>query len=291
MLFVFMFHLSFAQTFVPMLETGNGWGVDIYEDPFDPPNPPNPQTLHFTYNVGDIEIVNSTNYYRIYENSSPACLLREDNGKVYWYDENNSQEKIVFDFTLEVGDTFPIINSAYDSWGFCSNYAVEGWEDLTVQSVDYQQIAGEQRKVITFDQWGSFGNFQWIEGIGSNNGFVLLWEMVDITDGSLLTCFTNNSGIYYFNGATSCVLGIEDFNQNTGIIYPNPVHDTSTLIFPAESNINTIKIYTILGELITTERIENDTFIINKNNYAPGLYIFQAFKDSKLIEINKFIVK
>ena len=215
---------AFSQTYIPMLHPENSWKVAIYVNTYDPPNPPNPYTSYEYYSIGDIETFNNQDYYRIIVNDDPSCLLREADGKIYLYSESSNSESILFDFTLDVGDTFDVFNSAYNSYGYCSVNAVQGFENLTVQSVNYQEIAGQQRKVITFHQSGYYGNFQWIEGIGSINGFTLMWEQVDITDGSLLICFQNNQGTFLFNGATSCNLEtpnevfLANFKQNVALI-------------------------------------------------------------------------
>ena len=83
--------------------------------------------------------------------------------------------------------------------------------------MDFLEIAGEMRKVITFAEGNTFLEFQWIEGIGNITGFDLIWEALDITGGSLLVCFTNDVDTYYFNGANSCdntTLGIDDLTKD-----------------------------------------------------------------------------
>ncbi len=283
---------TFTQNYIPMLHPDNSWKVAIFLNPYNPPNPPNPETLYEYYSIGDIETFNNQDYYRIILNNSPSCLLREDsNGKVYLYDESTNEESLLFDFTLQTGDTFYMAGSAYENYNFCSYFAIAGYDDLTVQSVDYQEIAGQQRKVITFHQSGYYGNFQWIEGIGSRNGFALMWEMIDITDGSLLSCFQNNQGTFLFNGATSCNLDTSNFKANfTSVIFPNPVTAVSKVQFSSEITIDTIKIYDLTGKLISEEKINTTNFMLNRSKFNPGIYFLQFFNNHKLISNTKFVV-
>ncbi|MFK5981857.1 MAG: T9SS type A sorting domain-containing protein, partial [Flavobacteriaceae bacterium] len=192
------------------------------------------------------------------------------------------------------GDVFSVFDSAYNDDPFCNQYyGGYPYDDLTVIQVDYIIIAGEERKVITFNEYGFYTNYQWIEGIGNITGFDLIWEVIDITGGSLLVCFTTGGETYFFNEATSCdntTLGIADSFKEQIILYPNPVVQRSILQFPEELEINKVKIYTINGRLIRDKNVSK-YLIIDNMNYASGLYFYQIFSNDKLIKTEKFIVK
>ena len=279
-----------------MLEEGNTWSVDVYYDPFDPSNPPNPYTVTKQIALGDIEVVNGLDYYRVWSGDQPTCLLREENGIVYEYDEGEEIDKILFDYTLEQGDSFNLIGSAYDPFsGLCSSGGVSIWEaELTVSSVEELVIAGQSRKVITFLQSNSQVQFQWLEGIGNISGFDMLWEQVDLTNGSQLVCFTTYGVTYFFNGATSCdntTLSVSENLKTQIILYPNPVANKSILQIPSEAEIDQLRIYNITGKLIKEEVITTNYYILNDMDFASGLYFYQVSSKGKSIKTEKFIVK
>ena len=134
--------------FIPLLDMNNSWSVDVYYEPFDPPDPPYSWVETEQISIGGIEVINSMDYYRIMMGDQPTCLLREDNGVVYKYDVNDEIDRILFDFNLEVGDTFDLLGSAYEDDMYCISIGSTLLEtELTVQSVEELFIAGEMRKL------------------------------------------------------------------------------------------------------------------------------------------------
>lgn len=285
-----------AQDYIPMLEEGNSWSVDVYYDIL-PPCDPSPCTYIVSSQItlGGIETIGGLDYTRIISNGSNTCLLREDNGLVYKYDEDEQVDRVLFDFTLEVNDVFPVDGSAYDpSSGFyCVNqvYGFTG-EDLTVVAVEFLELAGEMRKVITFDY--EYANFQWIEGIGNISGFDFMWEQIDITGGSLLVCFETSGTNYFFNNATSCdntTLGLADLNKNEAVLYPNPVVSTSILQFSSEGMVDGVKIFDVTGRLVHEAQVTEDYIRIDGMHYPSGLYFYQTTSEGKIIHSEKFVVR
>jgi len=290
------FFLAEAQDYVPMLQEGNKWSVDVYYNTLPPGCEPNCQyTVTPQIALGAIEMVDGKSYYRIMSDGTPTCLIREENGMVYQYDVDAQLDRVLFDYTLEVGDTFFTAGSAYDISDKCINHdAWPGWEDLTVAAVDFVELAGALRKVITFDQNGYFGNFQWIEGIGNITGFDFMWEAVDFTDGSLLVCFETDGLNYFFNDATSCdntTLGITDLPSYKSMLHPNPVTATSILQFAAEGLADTVHIFDINGKQVRSIPVLTDYILINAMDYRAGLYFYQVSSEGKILKTKKFIVR
>ena len=104
------------------------------------------------------------------EQPSKWGYARESDGKVYL--DTNQGEKIVYDFSLQKGDT-AYWGTLYDSQGkpVCDRY-------VYVEDVYYEQIAGQNRKVLKVETCGVSLNEMddyavireketWIEGIGS----------------------------------------------------------------------------------------------------------------------------
>ena len=289
--------VTFSQDYIPILEEGNSWSVDVYYEPWDPPGPPYSWTITEQISLGDLEEVNGLEYYRVWSGEEPTCLLREENGIVYKYDEYEEVDKILFDFTLEEGDTFNLYDSAYNSYGFCSTIGTGIWEpELHVDTVEEIEIAGELRKVITFleNGGGDFIQFQWIEGIGNITGFDLLWGWLDIGGDGKLVCFTTYDTTYFFNDANSCdntTLSLGETDKDKIVIYPNPISERSILHLPNEAEIDQLKIYNLSGVLVKEVSITSDNYILNNMDFASGLYFYQVSSNGKHIKTEKFIVK
>ena len=105
-------------------------------------------------------------------------LFREEDRRVYLYDKDTEQEYCVYDFTLEVGDTFDF------GWGDEADYCV-------VTKVDHINVKGNELKTITFssvipeipDEYDDYEiwkeplhiNHKWIEGVGGWSGPTSGW--------------------------------------------------------------------------------------------------------------------
>ena len=120
---------------------------------------------------------NGKTYQIMYEASDEivreVALLREENGRVYIYHADTNTEKILYDFTLNEGDTFELQS--------------EGGLQCKVTKVGQLEVNGETLKTITFEysfmsermkeMYGDQGTeeeawtptWTWIEGVGNNN--------------------------------------------------------------------------------------------------------------------------
>lgn len=289
-LFLFICCYSYTQNYIPMLEEYHTWSVDVYYDLFKPPLV---YTVTQQVTVAGEIVVNGKIYKRVFNNEGEtSCLVREENGIVYQIDEINSDEIIKYDFTLEVGDTFDFFQTYYCSFYGFNNTNVNL---LEVTNVDVQFIAGEDRKVITFEEdFVGIGVETWIEGIGSIRGFDSLGVLLDFTVGTLLVCFNIDGINYFFNAATSCdntTLGLDDLDRDQIILYPNPVTSTSILQFPSEDIVDMLKIYDVSGKLVKEEKVNKDYVLIDAMQYRSGLYFYQVFSENKLLKTEKFIIR
>ena len=94
------------------------------------------------------------------------AALREDTlGKVYLYDQEDSLERLIYDFTLSQGDTFyhKIYLPEHSLLDSVDTMIVNYQDSITLQT-------GEKRKRLTLA--GLEHDFEWIEGIGSPWGLV-----------------------------------------------------------------------------------------------------------------------
>ena len=148
-----------AQEYHPLAEDGKQWNV-LFSYPWSPPEPQHKYTD--IYKIEGDTLVDGVFYKMMYttrnENLTGWNLwgfIREtEDGQVLSRQDASSYEQILYDFSLEVGDTI-IMNGN----GFYPDrmFVVETNEIL---------IGGEPRKQIVLEYpWGD--QEVWIEGIGS----------------------------------------------------------------------------------------------------------------------------
>lgn len=282
---------SFAQPFLPMLDNDHRWSVDVVYCPFGGP-PPFSFTTTYQLSIIGEEIVNGKTY-KIIE-STPGiitgCLVREENGIVFKYNPTINDEEVLYDFNLEVGDTFTMLDSPSCTLGDSTPGL---GAQLTVTNTFSNMIAGELRKVIEFST-APYGEEYWIEGIGSITGFEPYVEVLDSTCWSKLACFTIDGAIYYFNNATACdntTLNLPEYLRDEMVLAPNPVTDVSILQLPSELNIDTIRILDITGKVISEETITKNYMTISAMDYAAGVYFYQALSENNVIKTERFVIR
>lgn len=283
---VFITLSSIAQPYIPMINENHTWSVDIHY--YTPGQPYYIITQQLTYE-GETVMVNGLTYRRIRRaNSSSACLVREENGRIYKYSTSLNAEILMYDFTLEIGDTMilPLFDYCYDGGG-------TGQIPITVVAVTTQNIAGQDRKVIEFDLSSMFGTEIWVEGIGSIRGFDPYGEDVDFVEGTNLVCFTITDNTYFFNGADSCdntTLEVSENSSEKIVLYPNPVTASSILQLPEALGVNHIKIFDVNGKLVRDESINKPYFMIEMMRYRSGLYFYQVYNENALVQTGRFII-
>ena len=92
-------------------------------------------------------------------NDKPLGWFREENQRVYLYNEEEDKEVLTYDFSLKVGDRF---EPEYGDFEHCE-----------VTKIDYLMVYGDSLKVINFEANDKTSdtavrvNCRWIEGIGS----------------------------------------------------------------------------------------------------------------------------
>lgn len=217
-----------------------------------------------------------------------SSSLRQEGDRVYILQQNQEEESLLYDFTLEVGDSaiiFPI--EAEDT-------NENGIADVTAVTTEF--IAGEMRKVITFDVSApdsTFSEFeQWIEGIGSTTNLIHPFRsIIDATYN--LGCFGDGIEFFPFSEEGDCsLLNISEVPEITTSLTPNPIRDQSTLTINNFQNNTIISFYNVLGQYINQKRIITPTTIINHNDFpSSGIYFYQIEQDGVVIGTQKLIVK
>lgn len=199
------------------------------------------------------------------------CAIRQDTliRKVFIIPPAAITEELLYDFTMQVGDTVQ---------GYIENYNNQKDIVLTIDSV---MVGNNYRK-----RWkiNSGYNIYFIEGIGSTYGLVehSPGTIVDAPDFSI-SCFRQNGNTVYPDTTTSCELitsvkPIEIQNDQL-VIYPNPAHGSFTIEYDKSMNIKEIRLTDLPGKIIFRQQTGDQTkFQIA--NLPNGIYILTIIDEA-----------
>lgn len=221
-----------------------------------------------TITLGDsIEFKGNT-----YLNIDSNHAIRERNRKIYVL--QNEEEKLLYDFNMNVGDT---IFYKVDDW---SSYykVVDSIGRITLNK-------GGDRFIWYLTTYSGVGEEQdiWIEGIGSVHEEGLLNPLFPFktTDGrnTFFGCFKFNEILYTDKNNTvgddcpcSWTLDVKNFNDEKPImIYPNPAMDHIT-IKNNQKNLIDIQIIDMTGRTLKRMNSNNTETTINLDHVPSGLY-------------------
>lgn len=222
--------------------------------------------------------------------------IREDsNKKVYFKceqilhelkpmtDLNGFDEMILYDFSLNIGDT---INSSKDTLNY--NWMYD--DTLVIRNIDMVNIGGKLRKQFQFE---NYFWVNWIEGIGNTDG--LLFASGDLPFNGLsgsLICFKQNNEVLYLNGneCMPLITGIQSNNseQQSFSIYPNPATQNINIIFSTTVS-GKFNVYSANGKLVYSTQLTkvNETGLLlpclNSGLYYATLTTSSSRFYSKLI--------
>lgn len=198
--------------------------------------------------------------------------LREAGKRIYYYDAGSKSERLLYDFSVRVGDT--VMPGGMGAKGI-------------VSSIDSMLISGVYRKRFNFQTFYGTPCFSgsWVEGLGNTNfggllGSVLMEPTCDC--GSRLICFKEKNTYVYHNprfAGMDCfgpVLAIPDVGSGLqmSLISPNPIYSTG--YFSNTANFRKMVIYSITGRQVSAIDLEpGQSVSIRKEDYPSGIYFYQ----------------
>jgi len=171
-----------AQAYIPFAKEGKIW-TEVWEDGDYP-------IWHGidTYVMKGDTLFNTKLYKKVHATTHNGNFIKyiyEDttNKRVYFYDTTQQKDSLIYDFNLQVGDSF------YLSIGsFCNAKVID-------KTVEY--FAASNRLKITFNLYGSFPI--WYEGIGSMYGIFQPLCIVTGGENHTLLCYLEDSVLLYHN--------------------------------------------------------------------------------------------
>lgn len=262
----------------------------------------------YSYSFTGDTIVNNTSYHKIWKQGQEFLVvhppgspdwyytcsnqvignfsyyvgaIREDisQKKIYFLQPNDSTETLLYDFTLNVGDTIK---------GYFGDY------HLVILSLDSTLVGTQYRKTWNIDPssgWG--GTPHIVEGVGCLYGLLeapYAFEKSSIA----LECFSvNNQSLYpTYNATEGCNLltSIKDKNEikNMLSIFPNPSNGKFEIIVNNQK-INTIEISDILGNLILKSEINKESALIDLSDKLNGVYLARITNSIGNIVVKKIV--
>ena len=278
---ILIVNASFAQSFIDTSKTwhvgqGSGWvpGI-IYTEAFQFKND---------------SVVNSTSYKVLKRsidstltNWNVVGLFREDTlqKKVFWL--INNQEELLYDFSLNVGDTAKVVSSFGMPYPGCSF-------EMIVDSINYLDYNGVLRKTFYFNTYYYNSPERWIEGIGNLFGIIENKVMVCTADYVPdLLCYKENGNLKYINPTyNSCYLNSVNINENNiGFnCGPNPSNGQLKLTFD-NALLYSVDIINIKGEPIYSFQGEYSS--LNIELKERGIYFLRVTEGFRT-EMVKLIV-
>ena len=239
---------------------------------FSPPNPQGTfEELH--YQAEDV-VIGGLEYHTIYSEGERGLLgaYREDGDQVYYCPWNGSaydDEELLYDYDLEEGDFFNDTDE----------------HPMMVTSVTtVTDLNGVERKVFEFMFLGLEEESEyWIEGVGSNRGFIYRGVYTPTDDGAVfhLLCYHVGEDLIFLNPEYNAC-DIDEINENSenGInIYPNPANNVVRVLNETNAPINKIEIIDLLGRVV----MSSNSDFIDISGLSEGQYLVKIYSETTLM--------
>lgn len=278
-------NVLYSQSIKPLLSEGKQWNV-LYNEFCGPMQPE--KYITTCYKLEGDTLLDGVSYKlmhsTIYENLthwSLNSILREEDNKVYYRqyltDESFADEKLLYDFSLQPGDSIRI--DLYDDY-------------LVLDSVCNIVVGNDTLKKYCFyysiDGFHSDDKEFWIEGIGSECGVLHVGDVTMVGGNNTLLCYFYNDELLwhneYFDTCYYTNLNVNENEIDKISVYPNPT--TQKIIIEGVSVAN-INVYDSAGRLIMVKK-GND---IDVKNIPQGVYVLSIISEDGMVFNKNIIVK
>lgn len=246
-------------------------------------------------------VIGGRSYHKVFLSETDVTLgvsayvggLREDisTRRIYYYDLATSTERLLYDFSLSIGDTI--------------HTGPGGSADGIVYNIDVVNIGGVDRTRITFRPMTSSAPWlagEWVEGIGNTGlGGLLGSAMMQPTCdcGTQTLCFSNNGVTQYHNANFSSIdcdhvfslSGVEILSSDVVSVAPNPAVGAANFRFGTPSRFTKLVITDVTGRVVTSaivtgmDHISVDTHLLN-----AGMYVYNLHAVDGTLMNGKFLV-
>jgi hypothetical protein len=276
---------SSGQDYIPTVIEGNSWDVMITNQymPFDS------SWFTTTYIMTGDTTINSLVYKKMYYTDTSgihyqSCMREDANRKVWQNEYGTSNEILMYDYTLQAGDSVLL--------GYMEPMSIY----MHVDSVTSIEIDGNARQRFWLSV--SDGNYtayeNWIEGIGSNRGILTSGSEYFVGGHYWLLCMSQNSELIYMNpyyNDCSLYSAVGQLKNPVLTLFPNPATGRVNIVdYGMLTGDITVIIYDNKGvEVMRTRFSESRDSGIDVSSLTPGLY-YVKIKSDKETEMHKLII-
>jgi hypothetical protein len=160
----------------------------------------------------------------------------------------------------DISLTQPVVNT---SWEVSSSLA-------TGVSVDLQMLWSTAMQVNAFDNTQAYIS-HYTNGAWNTSALSAATAHAGGTYSLALTGVTSFSPFAVFDRNTTTA--IKNVTAEIAFsIYPNPANTLLQILVPATSNLETLKVYDMLGNQVMSQSIENNVTSLDISNFASGVY-------------------
>ena len=232
---------------------------------------------------GEDTLIDGQNYSKLYRCDDEVNMyqgsLRVDAEVVYYIPVDSITEFVLYDFTLEEGD------SISNFWMLDSPF----YDTLIVSSTAIESFDGIDRKVINFESTGG----RWVQGLGSDWGLLReLWHNISGYFVELQCMSVGDSSYYPLLSDEPCDMnfgsdiGIRENELNSLKIFPNPAQTTVEI----SGDFTEIQLSDLSGKIILKSSLEVNS-VLDIELLSPGIYWIQAVDKNGAKYQNKLIVE
>lgn len=294
--------LCLSQEYLPFPTDSAAWYVVDSWPEYDPP--PTVWYETYKYETGGDTIINDLTYTKLYSGGAfetgltyyeGAYRVNNDTECVFFIDEWDNTESLLYDYSLTPGDTIVISGSDYAPYNLVC---------LDTSSVLINDIPHKTYSIYSYLSNGTECYTTWIKGIGSLRMPIEtdMFCAASFEWAYDLSCFYyKDEHIYeweenpYFEGCIGTNVVIEEsIYKNIFAIVPNPVTDVSRIVTTKNKNdVFDYRIIDVNGSILHSRTNVKATEInIQKSLFEKGLYVLQlnAHKDGQIYSI-KFITR
>ena len=268
---------TFSQDYHPLIQENRTWNVisiifvGLY--PWDT------TFSTITYEFFGDTTIDSHTYFKLYESSeeNPTnwnlwCYMREDNEKKIWYRrESDNEEMLVYDFSVEAGDS--VLIGYYEP----VYLFVDSISEIIINQTNRKKYWLSCKTKPEYSE-------TWIDGLGSNKGICWSGSALLVGGWTNLLCMSENGELIYLNpNYESCYLITEINKMNNSIIqiYPNPSKEFIRIENNRDAEIKSITLININGQI--TKQFDPKKTYLDVSEITSGLYILKILYENVVL--------
>ena len=240
-----------------------------------------------------VDIKKKYRYAYQFETLINEFQLRQDSQQVYLIRDDLDEEILLYDFSLEVMDTFDyLILNPPNPMPSQFEYIV-----LEVDTFfDYDGLPRKQLLLTNLEFYNlGLGYIQtdtWVEGIGSLNYFPAYFT--NLSDTLLCVNYGGLDQVYSFDDyycQDEFITNVEDLSEEPQVlISPNPVNNILSIDFGITDASYEVKIGDAVGRVIHNIDGAKGEMQIDVSGYRSGIYYLYISDAKGLLSTSKFVV-